>query len=147
MKKIILLIALVAVAYLGFTQSGHRGDRGDVGNGEVAAVDNGLATAIARRQSKVPVQGEGIVTRVLSDDNAGIRHQRFIVRLGSGDTLLIAHNIDLAKRIEGLSTGDRVAFHGEYEWNPEGGVVHWTHRDPQGRHAAGWIEHKGQTYQ
>ncbi|QOY51204.1 DUF3465 domain-containing protein [Candidatus Sulfurimonas baltica] len=40
----------------------------------------------------------GDVIRVLSDDNTGSRHQRFIIRLSSGQTLLIAHNIDLAPK-------------------------------------------------
>ena len=61
--------------------------------------------------------------------------------------MLVAHNIDLAPRIEGLRVGDAVRFNGEYEWNEEGGVIHWTHRDPQGRHVAGWVEHKGRTFQ
>ncbi len=93
------------------------------------------------------MQSAGTVSRVLADDNDGSRHQRFILALPSGTTVLIAHNIDLAPRIEGLRTGDRVEFSGEYEWNPQGGVVHWTHRDPQGRHAAGWLRHGGRTYQ
>ena len=90
---------------------------------------------------------EGNVTRILADDDDGSRHQRFIVRLATGQTILIAHNIDLAPRVEGLKVGDAVEFSGEYESNPQGGVVHWTHRDPRGQHAAGWIRHGGRTYQ
>jgi len=93
------------------------------------------------------LETSGIVERVLPDDNSGSRHQRFIVRLASGQTLLIAHNIDLAPRVADLARGDSVSFSGIYETNDKGGVVHWTHRDPSGRHAAGWIEHKGQRYQ
>ena len=93
------------------------------------------------------VKAEGKVTRVLADDNTGSRHQRFIVKLASGRTLLIAHNIDLAPRVPALAAGDIIHFHGEYEWNENGGVIHWTHHDPQNRHPAGWIEHKGKRYQ
>jgi hypothetical protein len=84
---------------------------------------------------------------VLPDDNEGSRHQRFIVRLASGRTVLIAHNIDLAPRVEGLTAGDSVEFSGEFENNDKGGVVHWTHHDPDGRHVGGWIKHGGRVYQ
>ena len=88
-----------------------------------------------------------MVTRILSDDVEGSRHQRFILRLASGQTVLITHNIDLAPRVDGLREGDTVAFNGEYVWNAQGGLVHWTHKDPQGRHMAGWLKHNGRTFQ
>jgi hypothetical protein len=106
-----------------------------------------LALAFERRAEDLRVEGEGTVDRILSDDNEGGRHQRFIVRLASGQTLLVAHNIDVAPRVEGLDEGDVVAFRGVYEWNDEGGVIHWTHHDPQGEHAPGWIHHEGTTYE
>ena len=92
-------------------------------------------------------EGGGTVAKMLSDDNEGSRHQRFIVKLPSGQTVLIAHNIDLAGRVESLHEGDSISFSGEYEWNDRGGVVHWTHRDPSGHHQAGWLEHNGHRYQ
>ncbi|OIN04846.1 hypothetical protein BFR47_05800 [Oceanisphaera psychrotolerans] len=113
---------------------------------EQAAADP-LALAYQNRQSDVQVEGRGRVSRLLADDNKGSRHQRFLLALPSGQTLLIAHNIDLAPRIDGLKVGDTVAFYGEYEWNDKGGVVHWTHHDPRGRHPGGWLKHNGRLYQ
>jgi len=109
--------------------------------------DGSIQAAYENRQSDVQVEGAGRVVKVLPDDNEGSRHQKFILELGSGQTILIAHNIDLAPRIPGLREGDSVAFYGEYEWNDKGGVVHWTHHDPQGRHVDGWLKHQGKRYQ
>lgn len=109
--------------------------------------DSTIGQAFARKLSYVQVEGEGTVVSLLADDNDGSRHQRFIVKLASGQTLLMSHNIDIASRVEGLSKGDMVQFYGEYIWNSKGGIIHWTHRDPQRRHVAGWIKHKGKTYQ
>ncbi|NUS38913.1 MAG: DUF3465 domain-containing protein [Lysobacter sp.] len=93
------------------------------------------------------VTGSGTVIRVLPDDTRGERHQRFILRIASGETLLVAHNIDLAPRVEPLRIGDTIDYHGEYVRNPRGGVVHWTHRDPAGRHESGWLRREGRTFQ
>ncbi len=105
-----------------------------------------IGRAFASGTSGVQVEGEGAVVRVLSDDLNGSRHQRFIVQLASGLTLLITHNIDIAPRIDGLEAGDSVRFSGEYVWNEKGGVIHWTHGDPRGKHVAGWVVHNGKTY-
>jgi len=106
-----------------------------------------LQDAYNNHKSDVQVQGVGTVVRILSDDNKGSRHQKFILKLSPGQTILIAHNIDLAPRINSISNGDQVQFYGEYEWNKKGGVVHWTHKDPKGYHVGGWLKHKGKTYQ
>lgn len=111
------------------------------------SADEVIATAYADHQSGLAVSGSGVVDRVLSDDTDGGRHQRFILRLASGQTLLMAHNIDIAPRVSGLAAGDTVEFSGQYEWNSQGGVVHWTHHDPDGEHRAGWLKHRGVTYQ
>ena len=114
---------------------------------DVSASDQVFADAYTNQQSDVQVTGAGTVIRILADDNDGGRHQRFIVELASGQTLLIAHNIDLAPRLTPLQRGDSVAFNGVYEWNAKGGLVHWTHRDPSGQHRAGWLRLHGETFQ
>lgn len=144
MKKIIVLLVAAALAY-GIVQ-----ERGVSIPGFLASTysaDNALQHAYDNRQSDIQVEGEGVVVKVLPDDREGSRHQKFILRLSSGQTVLVAHNIDLAPRISGLSAGDTLGFFGEYEWNAKGGVIHWTHRDPGGSHVAGWLTHGGQTYQ
>lgn len=110
------------------------------------AVDSGsLERAILRHASGVWVDGEGVVKRVLRDDLRGRRHQRFVLTLGDGGTLLVAHNIQLAERAP-VRVGQTVRFHGRYEWNARGGVVHWTHREPGGGEG-GWVELAGRRYE
>lgn len=106
-----------------------------------------LQEAFQQQLSNIQVKGSGVVTRLLSDDMDGSRHQRFIMKTPTGQTLLIAHNIDLAPRINDLQENDVVEFYGEYEWNNKGGVIHWTHHDPRNAHIHGWVKHKGKTYQ
>lgn len=106
-----------------------------------------LEQAFRNHRSDLQMQGEGAVIKILPDDNHGSRHQRFILRLQSGRTVLVAHNIDLAPKIENLRIGDTVSFYGEYEWSDKGGTLHWTHRDPGRRHADGWLKVAGQVYQ
>ncbi len=91
--------------------------------------------------------GFGKVYRLLPDDNEGTTHQRFLLRLDDGSSLLVAHNTSLAPRLNGLKPGDVVEFCGEFVDNDKGGLVHWTHRDPRGRHAAGWLRHNGKIYE
>ena len=106
-----------------------------------------LQQAYQNHQSDLQIQGSGRVIKTLPDDTQGLRHQRFIVKLASGQTLLFAHNIDLAPKIRGLKKVDIISFNGEYEWSEQGGVIHWTHKDPNGRHVDGWLEHNGQRYE
>ena len=153
MNRFLLIAALAAAAYFALApglrtpDSRETSARPGVSLEAHDSSDVVLENAFAQRISNLQVTGQGTVVKVLREDGNGSRHQRFIVRLDSGRTVLVAHNIDLAPRIDALRAGDTVAFYGEYEWNPKGGVIHWTHRDPHGRHPAGWIRHEGQTYQ
>ena len=100
--------------------------------------------AYRRRQSGIFLTAEGRVVRVLKDDRRGIPHQRFIIRLRGGQTLLVVHNTAVAPRVP-VQAGDLIRVRGEYRWNAKGGLLHFTHRTAggaRGRPAAGlggWI--------
>lgn len=104
-----------------------------------------LDRAFDERRSNLWVTATAPVERLLPDDRKGNPHQRFLVRLPSGLTVLVAHNIELAPRVP-LAEGDTVEIRGEYEWNDKGGVLHWTHHDPSGRRDGGHIRHEGRIY-
>ncbi len=142
MKKLIYILVFV-VAYAAY----ERFLIPEVPTTSTQSVSTQSSARSEQWRSGQQVKGSGRVVRILADDNEGSRHQRFILEMSPGQTLLVAHNIDLAPRISSLSTGDTVEFYGEYETNPQGGVIHWTHHDPQGRHVAGWLEHRGRRYQ
>lgn len=100
-----------------------------------------------QQKSDVFVTGKGVVKKVLADDNQGSRHQRFILELPNGQTLLIVHNIDVAERLSNLQKGDEVSFAGDYVYNDEGGLIHWTHRTTKGNHKDGYLMYQGKIYQ
>ncbi|WP_299178856.1 DUF3465 domain-containing protein [uncultured Neptuniibacter sp.] len=144
MKKILLILIV------GFVVYGYFENNPKLLNSSVTAnhaSDQQIADAFQKGISDLQVQGSGEVIRILPDDTVGSQHQKFILKLSSGQTLLISHNIDLAPRIDGLNKGDFVEFYGEYEWNAKGGVVHWTHHDPRDTHEHGWLKHQGTLYQ
>jgi hypothetical protein len=147
MKRLPLIIGFLLLAFVAAREFGVLPNLGTDAPAIGIEADAALRAAYEDRRSGLQIQGDGEVSRVLSDDDDRSRHQRFILRTGTGQTILVAHNIDLAPRVEGLDVGDRVEFRGEYDWNERGGVIHWTHGDPEGRHEGGWIRHEGRTYE
>lgn len=148
MKKLLLVLAAL-VAGLAYYNA-ERMAPGGAARDSLQQVEAALSetdAAYEDKRSNVQVQGSGRVSRLLPDDSNGSKHQRFVLKLDSGLTVLVAHNVDLAPRIDSLQQGDEVGYYGEYEWTEKGGVIHWTHHDPRGTHAGGWLKHKGRTYQ
>jgi hypothetical protein len=146
MKKLAFFLIAVAIVYgLEFVREQNLSLPGSYSWSQDS--NSAVRMAYDSRQSDVQVRGQGTVLRILPDDIDGSRHQRFILELDTGQDLLIAHNIDLAPRVTGLVKGETVEFYGEYEWNAKGGVIHWTHHDPNHRHIDGWLKHRGRTYQ
>lgn len=147
MKKFFLIL-IVGIAVYGAVQHAPKSfSISSFFSSEISTSDLSLEKAFKNNQSDIQVGGSGKVIKILPDDTQGSRHQKFILKLNSGQTILIAHNIDIAPRISALNVGDHINFYGEYEWNPKGGVVHWTHHDLSGRHAGGWLNHGGKIYE
>jgi len=101
-----------------------------------------------RHGDKVEVTATGVVDRVLADQNGPSGpHERFIIRLADvGLTVLVEHNLSLAPRVP-VVVGQHVSVRGEYLWNAQGGLVHFTHRDPDRRHEGGYVEYGGKRYE
>ncbi len=119
---------------------------GPAADTRIPASSRAVLEAFRSHRSHLELSTGGRVTRILPDDRDSPRHQRFLVEVAGPVTVLVAHNIDLAPKVP-LAAGDSVELRGEYEWNDRGGVLHWTHRDPDGRHEAGWIRYDGRLYQ
>jgi len=132
-----LLVALILLAWY-FNQH-------DDTSTAPATSDGSIEQAFAGQRSGVWVDAGGRVARLLADDKEGSRHQRFILALNSGHTVLVSHNIDLAERVP-VRKGEHLKLHGRYEWNERGGVIHWTHHDPEGSMPGGWIRYQGAVY-
>ncbi len=152
MKKLLpLLLALAAIVVFypreALFDSALSPSADNTATSPSSAATDPLRDLFERRQSNQLIDGVAVVKQLLADDNRGSRHQRFIVETASGLTVLIAHNIDLAPRIDDLRVGETIAFRGEYEWNEKGGVVHWTHRDPARRHRDGWLQWRDKRYE
>jgi hypothetical protein len=84
------------------------------------------------------------VVRVLGIRNSySGAHEGFLIA-AQQRRIKVEDNVDITGPIP-LRRGDAVSLLGQYECDD--GVIHWTHRDPRGRHIAGYIEVNGQRYQ
>ena len=110
------------------------------------ATDPAILAAIERHRSEIWGVAAGTVERLLEDDRKGIPHQRFIIRIETGTTILVEYNLDLAPRVP-LEVGDSVVVRGEYHWSELGGRIHWVHHDPSGAPGGGWVKVRGKTFQ
>ena len=111
------------------------------------AGDAAIAADFQNQQSNVEVTADGIVVGLFADQHGSDgTHERFVIQLLSQNmTILIEHNVSIGARVP-VAQGDHVIVHGEYIWNADGGLIHFTHHDPQGTHESGYIIDHGKTY-
>ena len=138
-------VLLIVIALLFFVADYYKNKQSDLTTSSPTQ-NTQVEQAYLKKLQSVQISGTGIVVTLLPDDLDGSRHQKFIVKVSNNLTVLIAHNIDLAPKIDTLQKGDTITFAGEYEYNEKGGVVHWTHHDPRKQHVDGWLKHEGKIY-
>jgi len=113
------------------------------------SADNGAVCSVYQSaRSRVEVVAGGTVTRVLgTQPGVSSPHEGFLLRLNSSCdvTIRVEANVDFTGQIP-LKAGDAVVVKGEYEYYSRGGVIHWTHRDPRGRHEGGYVQTGGKIY-
>ena len=121
------------------------------GSGAAPGADNAAVYDDWQAQrSYVEVTASGTVTRLLGTRRGPSGdHEGFLMKLdgaGRGLTIRVEDNVGLTGPVP-LVAGDALEVRGEYIFDPRGGLVHYTHRDPSGRHAAGFILTGGRLYQ
>jgi hypothetical protein len=72
-------------------------------------------------------------------------HEDFRAQTAAGPVEIV-DNVGIAPRIP-VQPGDRIEVRGEMVHDPGRiPIVHWTHHDPGGRHAGGFIRLRGRVY-
>lgn len=117
------------------------------GQEEQGNVDDAqVIEAQSKHWKKVEVTITAPVRKLLPDDTRGLPHQKFLLNLSNGTTVLIAHDTKMAPHVP-IEPGSIVTIHGEYIWNRKGGLIHWTHHTDTPRHEGGWIDFNGSRYE
>ncbi|MBD5633735.1 MAG: DUF3465 domain-containing protein [Candidatus Eremiobacteraeota bacterium] len=144
MKGTDVLASLGIASLLGALGCGLSGSPSDGPNGAVY-------DAWRSGRSHTQVTASGSVVRVLglSHGPSGA-HEGFLLHLrgsaGRGLTVRVEDNVDVTGPLP-LTAGADVEVRGEYIYDALGGIIHYTHLDPRGRHAAGYVRIGDKVYQ
>ncbi len=119
------------------------------GGGTAEQPNNAQVCALyASGASGAEVIGRGTVLGTLGTHSGPSgEHEGFLLKLDGGCDLLlrVETNVDITGPVP-LQMGEVVTVKGQFE-DDGGGVVHWTHHDPRGRHVSGYVEAGGKFYQ
>lgn len=120
-----------------------QGQRPDVDD---SAGDSELVDAVRARRFQNFVEGGSLtVVKLMADDNTGLEHQKWVVRLSNGETMQAVYNLDMCPRVP-LKVGDVIAMGGQFIWTNQGGLLHWLHHDPRGNRPDGYVYVNGNYY-
>src|SRR5579871_4354653 len=123
---------------------------GCAGGGSPDAGNAAVYDAWRAQRSTVEVTATGSVARILGTQlGRSGEHEGFLLHLrgpeGHGLSVKVEDNVDITGPIP-LQTGDDVEVRGEYIYDPRGGILHYTHHDPRGRHSSGYVKVRGRLY-
>ncbi|HEX8806223.1 MAG TPA: DUF3465 domain-containing protein [Candidatus Aquilonibacter sp.] len=108
-----------------------------------------VCSLYASGSSGVEVIAQGTVFGVLGTrEGPSGQHEGFLLKLNQECDLMlrVETNVDITGPVP-LQNGETATVKGQFEDDAEGGVIHWTHHDPSGRHVAGYVEVNGKLYQ
>ncbi len=144
----LLVSNLFSFALIGMLVVLCAGCRSTTGKSVGASVtnDSQIVAFQSEHRMNTEVTGKVRVYKLLREDDEGLKHERFLVMLSDGTTVLVAHSLDKAPPVP-VSPEDEIIIHGEYVWNAKGGVIHWTHHSDTPKHEGGWIDFKGKRYE
>jgi hypothetical protein len=109
--------------------------------------DSEIVDVTTSRKNSHFVEGSGMeVVEILPDDTQGLEHQKWIVRLSSGQKVLAVYNSDMCPRVP-VKVGDTVGMGGQFIWSRrDGAILHWLHHDPKGNRPDGYVYLNGEFY-
>ena len=113
---------------------------------EAKAPNTAFIRAYQERVSGLQLSVSGKITHVFPSPETGDQHQKFIVQLDAGQSVMVIHNRALGSAIDGLLEGETIEVFGEYQWDQGGGIIRRTHQDPASHRQAGWVKYKGRIY-
>ncbi len=106
-----------------------------------------IAFLYKQQRGGVMVTSIGRIAKLLEDQQKPYPAQVVLIRLTSGQKLLVKHNIDKSSPLPNLTVGEMLTFSGTYKWNNKGGIVYSTHQQLDNPLRSGWLKYQGVTYQ
>lgn len=108
--------------------------------------DRQLIQAMASRKNAHFVEAGNIkVTQLLPDDRQGLPHQKWMAQLSNGSKVMVVYNLDMGAYVP-VRVGDAFSVGGQFIWTKQGGLVHWTHKDPRRTRPDGYVYFDGTYY-
>lgn len=135
-----LLLALSLSAFSAQPTVECKDFKGNVVDGSITRLRSVMAN---HKGEKTQVLVTGTISEIKKEDNSGLQHQKYNMKVDKDITLQIVSNLEFG-RIP-LVVGKVTTVCGEFLRVGQG-MVHWTHFDPHGPHADGFTIVDGVLY-